>query len=181
MALKATIFKVNLSVTDMDRDYYETHSLTIARHPSESDERMMLRLLAFALCAHERLSFTKGLSTDDQPELWQTGLDGRIEHWIELGLPSEKRIRQACAKAEHVTLFTYGGRSFAPWWEKIRNKLTRYQNLQLFNIPPEGSQQLASLAQRSMDIHATIQDGDVFLTVNDDSLSIHPEQLSSNR
>jgi len=177
MALKATIFKASLSITDMDRNYFDSHTLTIARHPSENDERMMLRLLAFILCAHERLGFTKGLSTDDEPDLWQTGLDGRIEHWVELGLPSEKRIRQACSKAEHVTLLTYGGHSFTPWWEKIQNKLTRHQNLRIININPQKSEQLGQLAQRSMEIHATIQDGDIFLSVNEHSLTIHPEAL----
>lgn len=177
MALKATIFKTSLSITDMDRNYYDSHTLTIARHPSENDERMMLRLLAFALCAHERLGFTKGLSTDNEPDLWQTGLDGRIEHWVELGLPSEKRIRQACSKADQVTLLTYGGRSFAPWWEKIQHKLTRYQNLQVINIAPQDSEQLAQFAERSMEIHATIQDGDIFLSVNEQSLTIYPEVL----
>jgi len=177
MALKATIFKASLSVTDMDRHYYDSHALTIARHPSENDERMMLRLLAFALCAHERLSFTKGLSTDDQPELWQIGLDGHVEHWVELGLPSEKRIRQACSKADQVTLLTYGGRSFPPWWKKIQGKLTRYQNLRVVNISPQDSEQLAQFSERNMEIHATIQDGDIFLSVNDQSLTIHPEIL----
>ena len=99
MALSATICKADLNIVDMDRHYYQQHSLTVAQHPSENDERLMIRLLAFALHADEFLSFTKGLSTDDEPDLWQKSLSGEIELWIELGLPSEKRLKKACGRA----------------------------------------------------------------------------------
>ncbi|MDC1438529.1 YaeQ family protein, partial [Planktomarina temperata] len=99
MAQKSTIYKAELSVSDMDRHYYETHKLTVAKHPSETYERMMLRLLAFALHASERLEFSKGISTDDEPDLWEKSLNGETDLWIALGLPSEKLLRQSCGKA----------------------------------------------------------------------------------
>src|SRR6266542_2837271 len=111
MATNATIFKATLHIADMDRQYYEDHSLTLARHPSETDERMMVRLLAFAMHAHEALSFGRGLSTEDEPDLWQKDLTGLIERWIEVGQREEKNIRQACGRAKQVVIYTYGGRA----------------------------------------------------------------------
>ena len=99
MALKATIFKADLHIADMARNYYAEHALTVARHPSETDERMMARILAFALNADERLAFGKGLSDADEPDLWQKDLTGAIEHWIEVGQPDEKRLLRACGRA----------------------------------------------------------------------------------
>ena len=115
MALKATIFKAQLQIADMDRHYYAEHALTLARHPSETDERMMVRLLAFALNADESLEFGKGLSNEDEPALWRKDLTGVIEHWIEVGLPDEKSLRKACGRATQVRLYTYG-RGAAKWW-----------------------------------------------------------------
>ncbi|WP_417832378.1 YaeQ family protein [Terasakiella sp.] len=177
MALKATIFKASLAIADMDRHYYETHNLTIARHPSENDERMMLRLLAFALFADERLTFTKGLSTDNEPELWQIGMDGTIEHWIELGLPSEKRIRQACNKSDRVTLLCYGGRTVDPWWEKMKHQVRRFDNLQVLNIRSEDSAALEKMAHRTMTIHANIQDGEIGFGDHEQTFTIRLENL----
>src|SRR5678816_1520267 len=111
MALKATIFKAELSIADVDRGYYADHALTIARHPSETDGRMMVRLLAFALNAHERLEFGKGLSDTDEPDLWQKSLTGAIEHWIEVGQPDDKRLLRACGRADRVTVYAYGNRA----------------------------------------------------------------------
>ncbi|TNE76492.1 MAG: YaeQ family protein, partial [Gammaproteobacteria bacterium] len=129
MALKATVFKAELAVSDMDRGYYQSHALTIARHPSETDERMMVRLLAFALNASEDLQFTRGLSTDDEPDLWQKNLQGDITLWIEVGLPDERRIRKACNRAEQVIIYAYGARTAPVWWNNIRDALTRFDNL----------------------------------------------------
>ena len=111
MAQNATIYKVEVSVSDMDRHYYETHKLTVAKHPSETDERLMVRLLAFALNAHEHLEMTKGLSTDDEPDIWQKSLSGELDVWVALGLPSEKVMRQSCSKAGKVIVYPYGGRT----------------------------------------------------------------------
>ena len=118
MATKSTVFKADLQITDLDRGYYQGHSLTLARHPSETDERLMVRLLVFARHAHERLGFSRGLSTPDEPALWQKSLSGEIETWIELGQPDEKRIRKASGQAQQVYIYTYSGNSADLWWEQ---------------------------------------------------------------
>ena len=173
MAQKATIYKVDLSVTDMDRSYYETHKLTVARHPSETDERLMLRLLAFALNADEQLEMTKGLSTDDEPDIWRKSLSGELELWVALGLPGEKVIRQSCGKADEVILYSYG-RTAEMWWDKIRNSTTRFDNLQVMNIPEVAAKELSEVASRTMQVQVTIQDGDVMFSVGDSIVYVTP-------
>ena len=163
MALKATIFKAELQIADMDRNYYHDHALTIARHPSETDERMMLRLLAYALHAGEALSFGKGLSTDDEPDLWQKDLTGAIELWIDVGQPDEKRIRRACGRARQVFVYSYGGQGAAIWWDQVGGKLERTRNLTVISVPAAASQALAKLARRNMRLNCTIQDEQVWL------------------
>ncbi|MGI9274040.1 MAG: YaeQ family protein [Endozoicomonas sp.] len=170
MALKATIFKAELQIADMDRHYYQNHTLTIALHPSETDERMMIRILAFALHAHEQLVFTKGISTDDEPDLWQKNYSDEIELWIDLGQPDEKRIRKACGRSRAVVLYNYGGRTTDIWWEQSKGKLSRFDNLSIRNISEQSTKAMAEMAQRSMTLHCTIQDGHVM--VSDDTHSI---------
>lgn len=176
MALKATIFKATLHIADMDRHYYADHHLTIARHPSETDERMMIRLLAFALNATDTLEFTKGLSTDDEPELWQKSLTDDIELWVELGLPDEDRVRKACNRSQQVILYTYGGRAVPVWWEKHHNKLERFGNLTIVDLPAENTAALARLVERSMALQVSMQDGEVTFSNDTDLVSITPEQ-----
>lgn len=166
MAQKATIYKVELSVSDMDRHYYETHKLTVAKHPSETDERMMVRLLAFALNAHDQLELTKGLSTDDEPDIWQKSLSGELDLWVALGLPSEKIVRQSCGKAKEVIVYSYG-RAADVWWEKIKNSTTRFDNLQVVNFSESDTRDLGNLASRSMKLQVNIQDGDVMVSVDE--------------
>ncbi|MCS6295673.1 MAG: YaeQ family protein [Nitrospira sp.] len=163
MAPNATIFKAVLHIVDVDRHYYEDHSITLARHPSETDERMMVRLLAFARHAHEALSFGRGLSTEDEAALWQKDDTGLIELWIEVGLPDEKAIRQACGRARQVYVYTYGGRPADQWWKQNVASLDRLNNLTVVNLSLEGSRALVSLTKRSMDLHCTIQDGQVLI------------------
>ena len=163
MALKATIFKAELQIADMDRNYYHDHALTIARHPSETDERMMVRVLAYALHASETLAFGKGLSTDDEPDLWQKDLTGAIELWIDVGQPDEKRIRRACGRAREVYVYSYGGHGAAIWWNQAGAKLERNRNLAVVSVPAAASQALAKLARRNMQLHCTIQDQQVWL------------------
>ena len=124
MALKSTIFKADLQIADMDRQYYDGHGLTIARHPSETDERMMVRILAFVLHAHAALTFGKGLSTDDEPDLWQKDLTGAIELWIDVGQPDEKRIMKACGRSNQVVIYSYSSMSNI-WWNQINSKVER--------------------------------------------------------
>ena len=179
MAQKATIYKVELSVSDMDRHYYETHKLTIAKHPSETDERMMVRLLAFALNAHEQLEMTKGISTDDEPDIWQKSLSDELELWIALGLPSETVVRQSCAKAQKGVIYTYGGRTADVWWDKIQNSTSRFDNLQVISLSEQATSELAGLADRSMKLQVNIQDGDVMVSVGDQIVYVTPTTLKS--
>ena len=164
MALKATIFRAELQIADMDRHYYQDHTLTVARHPSETDERMMMRILAFALNAHEQLSFTKGISTDDEPDLWQKNYSDEIELWIDLGQPDEKRVRKACGRSRKVVLYNYGGRIANTWWEQNRGKLGRFDNLTVFPLDPEFTQGLGQMTNRTMSLHCTIQDGHILFS-----------------
>jgi uncharacterized protein YaeQ len=172
MAPNATIFKAVLHIADMDRQYYEDHTLTLARHPSETDERMMVRLLAFVLHAHDALSFGRGLSTEDEPALWKKDMTGIIEQWIEVGLPEERAIRQAAGRAKKVYVYTYGGRGADLWWKHNRAVLERIPNLSIFNLPMEGSRALAQLARRSMDLHCTVQDGQVSIGNGKEAVSL---------
>jgi uncharacterized protein YaeQ len=174
MALKATIFKAELQIADMDRNYYATHALTLAQHPSETDERLMVRVLAFARHAHEALAFTKGISTDDEPDLWQKDLTGMIELWIDIGQPDEKRIRKACGRAQHVVIYCHSGHSAELWWQKSRDKLERFDNLTVINLPAEATQSLAKLAQRTMQLQCTLQDGQLWLASAADSVTLEP-------
>ena len=179
MAQKATIYKVELSVSDMDRHYYETHKLTVAKHPSETDERLMVRVLAFALNAHEHLEMTKGLSTDDEPDIWQKSLSGELDLWVALGLPSEKIVRQSCGKADKVVIYSYGGRTAEMWWEKIKNSTTRFDNLQVMNLPESETRDLGAMAGRSMKLQVNIQDGEVMVSVDDSMVYVTPIEWKS--
>lgn len=161
MAVKATIFKAELQVSDMDRHYYAAHSLTLAQHPSETEERVMVRLLAFALNAGERLAFGRGLSTEDEPDLWSRDLTGVIDLWIEVGQPDEQRLRKACGRAGEVRVYCYSGRGADVWWKKNADALARYDNLRVFDIPAEASHQLEALATRTMELQVLVQDGQV--------------------
>jgi uncharacterized protein YaeQ len=174
MAQNATIYKVELSVSDMDRHYYETHKLTVAKHPSETDERLMVRLLAFALNAHEQLEMTKGISTDGEPDIWQKSLGGELDLWIALGQPSEKLVRQSCGKASKVIVYSYGGRTAEMWWEKLKNSTTRFDNLQVVNLSEKDTAELAKMANRSMKLQVNIQDGEVMLSVDESMVYVTP-------
>lgn len=162
MALGSTVYKAELNISDMDRHYYASHSLTLARHPSETEERLMLRLLAFALNAQESLQFGKGLSDSDEPALWRKDLTGVIEQWIELGQPDEQRLRQASGRAGEVLVYCYG-RAGAIWWERNAAALARIRNLRVFEIGEPTCRELSELAARKMDLQCLIQDGAVQL------------------
>ena len=179
MAIKSTIFKAELQIADMDRNYYHDHALTIARHPSETDERMMVRVLAFALHAGDALSFGKGLSADDEPDLWQKDLTGVIQVWIDVGLPDEKLIRKACGRARQVVVYTYGGRGAEMWWNQNSNKLERLNNLTVINLPESTSQSLAKMVQRSMQLQLTIQDGEIWIADNNVRIQVEVAMLKT--
>lgn len=172
MAQNATIYKVELQIADMDRHYYQRHALTIARHPSETDERMMVRVLAFALHASDALSFTKGLCADDEPDLWQKDLTGAIDLWIDVGQPDERRVRKACTRANRVFIYNYGSRTIGAWWADISRNPARVHNLTVVDLPAAGSKALAGLAQRSMQLQCTIQDGQVWIADHDRAVPV---------
>jgi uncharacterized protein YaeQ len=177
MALKSTIYKAELNIADMDRSYYASHSLTLAQHPSETTERMMLRLAVFALHASETLAFTKGISVDDEPDLWQKNYSDQIETWIELGEPDEKRLRKACGRASEVWIYCYGNRSTSIWWPQNSARCTRFDNLHVRAINAETLTALAGLCERGMQLSATIQDGALWLAGEAGSVQIQPETL----
>ena len=158
MALKATIYKAELQVSDMDRGYYATHALVLALHPSETEERMMLRLLAFALNANDELMFGKGISSDE-PDLWRHDLTGQIVQWMEIGQPDEQALRRAAGRAREVIVYQPATRGAAVWWEKNATALARIQNLTLFQVPGAACEELARLANRNMQLQCLVQDG----------------------
>jgi uncharacterized protein YaeQ len=179
MALKSTIYRAELSVADIDRGYYCDHLLTIARHPSETDERMMVRLLAFALHASDTLEFGRGLSMEDEPDLVKRDLTGAIEQWFEVGLPDEREVRKACGRAREVHILAYGGRAVDLWWQAARERLERQACLAVSEVPVEASRALAGLANRSMRLQATIQDGHVFIADGATSVPIELRELKA--
>ena len=167
MALKSTVVRAELQVSDMDRHYYSAHPLTLAQHPSETDERLMVRLLAFALYADERLEFGRGLSTDEDPDLWQRDYSGQVERWIEIGQPDESRIRKACGRSRDVVVLNYGGRAAELWWEKNAQTLARHDNLTVLDLPTEQVQALTALYMRGLRLTVMIQDGEISLLGED--------------
>lgn len=176
MALKATIFKAELQISDMDRQYYRNHTLTVARHPSETDERMLLRLIAFALYAEDELKFTRGLSAVEEPDLWRHDLTGEIELWLDLGQPEERRLRKACGRARRVVVICAGGRAAEIWWEKNRAKLEKLGNLTVLHLPEATPANLQPLVQRQMVLQFTINDGQLWLTSGEQTLEIRPRR-----
>ena len=183
MALKATIYKAHLQITDMDRGIYADHSVTIARHPSEADERMMIRLLAFALNVtaddkQGRLEFAKDLWDVDEAALWHKDYTDALRHWIDVGQPDDKRLMRAAGRAERVTVFSFAN-STPVWWKAIASKLTRASNLVVWQIDAAQSQALAKLAERSMQLQVSVQDGTVWMSTAADSVEITPRRLTT--
>lgn len=164
MALGATIHKVQLHIADTDRQYYASHALTLARHPSETTKRLMVRLMAFSLHAHEGLTFTKGIADSDEPDLWLKDLTGAIDLWIEVGQPSLARLLKACGRAKQVVVYCYGGQASQVWWEALRDGVQRTRNLTVISVPPEAIESLAAEVQRNMTLHVNIQEQDLLVS-----------------
>jgi uncharacterized protein YaeQ len=183
MALKSTIYKANLQIADIDNSYYADHALTLARHPSETDERMMVRLVALALQAHKlqsvcggdgTLAFGAGLSDPDEPDAWLRDFTGQTRLWIEVGQPEDKPLIKACGKADEVVLYCFN-HAAEVWWKGMENKLSRPKNLSVLRIPTAASQALIPLAQRSMQLQATVQEG--VLTLGDSAHTVDIEPV----
>lgn len=179
MAIKSTIFKADLQLADLDRGHFADYALTIARHPSETDERMMVRVLAFALNASSSLSFGRGLSTEDEADLLDIDPTGAIDTWIDVGLPDEKAIRRASNRAQRMVVLSYGGRGAEIWWQQTAPKVSGLRNLTVIALDPADSQGLAALAERTMRLQCTIQDGVVWLGGRDSHLEIAPRVLQA--
>lgn len=179
MALKSTIFRASLNVSDLDRGYYAEHTLTLARHPSETDERMMVRILAFALHADEYLQFGRGISSDDEPALWLKDDTGRIRKWIEVGLPDERLLRRAAGRADEIIVLAYGARAVDVWWQKDEAAFAKLPNLVVLALAADDSRALAGLADRSMSLSCTIQDGQIWFAAGETTLAITPRRLSA--
>jgi len=178
MAIKSVIYKVQLQVADMDRHYYADHALNIACHPSETLQRMMTRVLVFALNAHERLEFGKGISDTDEPDIWQKDLTGAIDRWIEVGQPDERRILKACGRSGEVSVYAYGN-SADIWWKPLANKLARTKNLSVWRIDPDAAEQLERLCERTMQLQVTIQDGEIWMRGGDEAVEVKIETMSA--
>ena len=182
MAIKSTIFKASLHIADIDHGYYADHALTLARHPSETDERMMVRLCALAFQAYKlqsvcngdaTLAFGAGLSDPNEPDAWLRDFTGQTRLWIEVGQPEDKPLLKACGKADEVVLYCFN-HAAEVWWRTMENKLSRPKNLSVFRVPTLASQALIPLAQRSMQLQATIQEGALMLSDGSTTVDIEP-------
>jgi len=174
MAAKATIYKALLNIANMDIHYYDEHNLTLAKHPSENDLRLMVRLIAFVLNANEDLVFCKGISQDDEPDLWQKSLGGDIKLWIDLGQPDEKRIKKACGRSEKVIIYIYQEGMASSWFKAIEKNLKRFNNLEVVFINIDGD--IEKIIERSMTLAANIMDGELTL-INDEASVIVTEKI----
>jgi uncharacterized protein YaeQ len=176
MALRATVYRCELSLSDVDRGIYGDFALTLARHPSETEERLMARLLAWILFADPALSFGKGLSTEGEPDLWLRDPTGAIELWIDVGLPDERELRKACGRARQVVVLAYGGRKAQQWWAQSRAALARQDNLRVLALDDAVLAPLQEVAARSMQVTATIQDGHLWLATPAAAIEVVPQQ-----
>lgn len=177
MATGATIHRAELSIADMDRNYYADHSLTLARHPSETAERLMVRVLAFAIFADPDLAFGRGLSSDDEADLWLRDRTGLIELWVDVGIPDEKWLRKACGRSRRVVVLAYGGSKADQWWKRNAAELQRLENLAVWSLPVSSSAGLAALADRSMRLNVTIQESQVWIGSESKEVSVQLDVL----
>ncbi|MBP6300237.1 MAG: YaeQ family protein [Arenimonas sp.] len=174
MAPNATVYKLELQVSDMDRHYYASHNLTLAQHPSETDLRLMARLIAYACFAEERLEYGRGLSNEEDPDIWLRDYTGDVELWIDLGQPDESRIKKASGRARQAVVFGYNGNAFDIWWGKNESAMARFKNLTVVSITSDELDAATALLQRGMRLTAMIQDGELQLMSDAENISIRP-------
>ncbi len=170
MATKATIYKALLNIANMDTNYYNEHNLTLALHPSETEERLMARVVAFILNANEDLGFCKGIDENDEPDLWEKSFDGEIQLWIELGQPDEKRIKKACTRSNRVIIYTYQENMAQPWFKQIQNSVSKYKNLSIIHL--DMSEEIEEIAKRGMNLQCNISDEELTLISDEKSILI---------
>jgi len=176
MAKNSTIYKADLSVADSERDYYRDHQLTLACHPSETTERMMMRIVAFALNADENLTTAGGISESDEPDLWLKDLTGAITAWIEVGQPDERRILKACGRSGEVIIYTYNTRPKL-WLDSIESKISKAKNLSIYSISSESSKALAGLAERNMELQIAKDHDELWVRSEKGSVSVEIVKL----
>lgn len=181
MAPKATIYKVNLTIADMTRHYYQDHILTVAQHPSETDLRLLMRIVAFALNADEQLKFGKGISSAEEPDVWEVDLTGQIVHWIDLGQPAEKRLRQACGKSGKVSIYTYQRGAAFNWYSEVKTSVERFAHLRIIHLAIADEKVVARLLERTMNLTCTIEDGMVMLSNHQESLTVQLHVLKESK
>lgn len=174
MSARFTVLKARLAIADIDRGYYADHALTLARHPSETDERVMVRLFAFMRHASEHLALANGLTHEEEPDLWAKNLAGEVDLWIEVGLPDSKRIRKVNARAREVVIYSYGGRAAQVWWDAQHDKLQPLSRVSVFELPYEATQRLLPMVQRTMALSFTVQEGQMWVADGRDSVAVHP-------
>lgn len=179
MALKSTVYKAELQLADLDRQHFADYALTLARHPSETDIRLMVRLLAFALFAGPDLTFGKGLSSDDDAALHEIDPGGVLRTWIEVGQPDESRIRKGANKADRAIVLSYGGRAVDVWWQQTAPLVERFRNLTVLRLSAESAEALGQLAQRNLRLNCTLQEGTIWLASEHTSVEITPQILKS--
>lgn len=178
MALNATMYRFSIDLSDMDRSIYQSLTLHVALHPSETLQRMAMRLMAYCLNYDEHLEFTKGLSTDAEPDLWQKSYSDEIEHWIELGLPDPKRLKKACGRSRQVTVYAYGGQAVEAWWHSVENTLARQDGFSVYRFDEEAITAFSAQIERGMSLSCLVQDGSINLSWQDQMLEIQVAKLA---
>ncbi|KLV04160.1 hypothetical protein ABT56_16265 [Photobacterium aquae] len=175
MALKATIYKANMNVADMDRHVYLDQAHTLACHPSETLQRLMLRLAVWGFNADEELVFTKGLCDADEPVLWKKNYTDDIELWVDLGLPDEKRIKKAAHKADKVLIAAYGDNAAPIWWKQNKTKIEQYGNISVVFFDDETLAQLEAMVERTMQLQLTIEGEQGWLSCGEHNCTLVPQ------
>ncbi|WP_293266559.1 YaeQ family protein [Neptunomonas sp.] len=176
MAHKPTIYKVELQLVDMNRDIYTSCKLTLAQHPSETLERMMIRLMVFGLNYHEDLQFSRGLSATDEPDIWECSLDGQVNHWIEVGQATPERIRKAISRSPKISLYAFG-READIWWARAQDAFRDLPRVDVWQFNAEESAKLSDLIERTVSITMTITGAEIFLNKDEKQLSLGFKQL----
>ncbi|MCQ4273633.1 YaeQ family protein [Pseudomonas kuykendallii] len=179
MALQATTYKVEINLTDLDRSVYDTARFTVARHPSETEERLVVRLIAYLLWYGELLSFGRGLSDVDEPALWEKSLDDRVLHWIEVGQPDAERITWCSRRAERFSLVAYG--NLRVWQSKVLDGVRSLKNINVVALPQEALETVARDLPRSINWAVMISEGTLFITDENGQHELQLEWLAGER
>lgn len=175
MALKPTIYKFRIALTDMNRDYYDSLNLTIAQHPSENEERMMARVLAFCLNATPDLQFTKGLSSIEEPDIWLKTLDDQIDLWIEAGEPDHERVKKATRLAKQVKVYSFNSKSDV-WWKQNQAKFAPLK-AQVVRFDSQGIQAFSQMTARTLDLGVMLSGETAYISADSQQCEVNWETL----